>query len=72
MGIGPTYLPWEGNALPLSYGRRPVHWGVPSSVAQVYQPASLGAILVPGDIVTFMGCRVKLSRVPALFQCENN
>ena len=22
MGIGPTYLPWEGSALPLSYGRK--------------------------------------------------
>jgi hypothetical protein len=21
MGIGPTYLPWEGSALPLSYSR---------------------------------------------------
>ena len=25
MGIGPTYLPWEGNALPLSYGRLQVY-----------------------------------------------
>ena len=58
-GIEPTYLPWEGNALPLSYGRLRLHRGYAPSCGASIPTGRSRSNLRLGEAVPMCRCRVR-------------